>query len=82
MANIEISNLLPAGSELFQDSESFLNEMTEREIEDIKGGLLGGLLGGIGLGIPTLDILTGLLGGVIPATAPAPVEPAPVEPPV
>ncbi len=79
MANIEISNLLPAGSELFQDSESFLNEMTEREIEDIKGGLLGGLFGGLG-GLPTLDILTGLLGGVIPATAPAPVQPAPVEP--
>jgi hypothetical protein len=32
MANIKISELRPAGSELFQDSESFLNELNEREM--------------------------------------------------
>jgi hypothetical protein len=32
MASIKIAELRPAGSELFQDSESFLNELNEREI--------------------------------------------------
>lgn len=32
MASIRISELRPAGSELFQDSESFLNELNEKEI--------------------------------------------------
>ena len=35
MANIEISEL--AGTELFQDSESFLNELSDREMA-IMGG--------------------------------------------
>jgi len=38
MAIIKISELRPAGSELFQDSESFLNELTEREVGGIEGG--------------------------------------------
>jgi hypothetical protein len=29
MANIKISNLRPAGVELFSDSESYMKEMTE-----------------------------------------------------
>ncbi len=37
MASIKISELHPAGSDLFQDSESFLNELTEDEL-----GLEGG----------------------------------------
>ncbi|BAZ01079.1 hypothetical protein NIES37_50770 [Tolypothrix tenuis PCC 7101] len=40
MSNIKISEILPAGSELFQDSESFLNELTNEEILDTKGGRL------------------------------------------
>jgi hypothetical protein len=38
MANITISDLRSAGSDLFADSESFLQELTEQEI----GGVLGG----------------------------------------
>ena len=38
MASIQISELRPAGSELFQDSESFLNELSEREIGSLEGG--------------------------------------------
>jgi hypothetical protein len=38
MAIIKISELRPAGSELFQDSESFMNELTERDIAGVEGG--------------------------------------------
>jgi bacteriocin-like protein len=36
--NIKISELRPVGSELFQDSESFLNELNEQEMSTIEGG--------------------------------------------
>jgi hypothetical protein len=39
MANIDINNLHPVGSELFQDSESFLNELSDREMWGVQGGL-------------------------------------------
>jgi hypothetical protein len=40
MASIKISELRPVGSELFQDSESFLNELSEsREMAQVIGGL-------------------------------------------
>ncbi|WP_414570465.1 hypothetical protein [Nostoc sp. CCY 9925] len=38
MATIKIHDLSPAGSELFQDSESFLNELTDEEL-GVNGGL-------------------------------------------
>ena len=38
MASIQISELSPAGSKLFQDSESFLNELSDSDIQSIKGG--------------------------------------------
>lgn len=38
MANIKISDLRPAGSDLFSDSESFLHELTTQEITDVLGG--------------------------------------------
>ncbi|MEA5626257.1 hypothetical protein [Nostoc sp. UHCC 0251] len=39
MASIKISELRPAGSELFQDSESFLTELSEsRELAQVLGG--------------------------------------------
>ena len=39
MAVIKISELRPAGSELFQDSESFLNELSDnREVDQVMGG--------------------------------------------
>jgi hypothetical protein len=37
MASIKLSELRPVGSELFQDSESFLNELNDREL-DVRGG--------------------------------------------
>ncbi|MBH8565123.1 hypothetical protein I8748_23560 [Nostoc sp. CENA67] len=39
MANITLSELHIAGSELFQDSESFLNELNN--VESISGGSYG-----------------------------------------
>ncbi|MFN6562229.1 MAG: hypothetical protein RMY28_020890 [Nostoc sp. ChiSLP01] len=38
MATIKIHDLSPAGSELFQDSETFLNELTDEEL-GVNGGL-------------------------------------------
>jgi hypothetical protein len=40
MASIKIHDLRPAGSELFNDSESFLNELSEGEISTVEGGLI------------------------------------------
>ncbi|MBC1236968.1 hypothetical protein VF14_33345 [Nostoc linckia z18] len=37
MATIKIHDLSPAGSDLFQDSESFLNELTDEEL-GVHGG--------------------------------------------
>jgi len=39
MANITLSELHAAGSELFQDSESFLNEL--KDVDSISGGQIG-----------------------------------------
>lgn len=38
MASIKISNLCPAGSELFKDSESFMTELVDSELGSINGG--------------------------------------------
>ncbi|WP_138499833.1 hypothetical protein [Nostoc sp. PA-18-2419] len=38
MATIKINNLNASGSDLFNDSESFLNELTEDELNVTKGG--------------------------------------------
>lgn len=39
MANIAISNLQPAGFNLFSDSESYLSQLSEQELK-IQGGLM------------------------------------------
>jgi hypothetical protein len=39
MASIIISDLEPAGANLFRDSESFLHELTEQEVGSVLGGL-------------------------------------------
>jgi hypothetical protein len=39
MASIQISNLCPAGFNLFSDSESFMDELVEREQNAINGGV-------------------------------------------
>lgn len=38
MSSITISKLNPAGSELFSDSESYLTQLSEQELE-MKGGI-------------------------------------------
>jgi hypothetical protein len=38
MAKLKISELSPAGSELFQDSENFLEELSDRELGLVIGG--------------------------------------------
>ena len=39
MASITICDLRPAGTDLFQDSESFLHELTEQEVGNVLGGV-------------------------------------------
>ncbi|MDJ0734772.1 MAG: hypothetical protein QNJ47_12010 [Nostocaceae cyanobacterium] len=39
MATITISQLNQSGIDLFQDSESFLNELTDTEMDLTKGGI-------------------------------------------
>ena len=39
MANIVISDLRPAGSELFMDSESYLTDLTEDDCNRFIGGI-------------------------------------------
>ena len=38
MSEIKLSNLNPAGSELFQDSESYISELNEQEMASVVGG--------------------------------------------
>lgn len=38
MANIRISDLCPAGSEFFLDSESYMSEISDSEVDTINGG--------------------------------------------
>lgn len=40
MSSIKVNDLSPAGSELFQDDESFMNELTNDELGSVQGGLL------------------------------------------
>jgi hypothetical protein len=40
MANIKLHDLTSVGSEFFQDSESFLNELTNDELFGVQGGLI------------------------------------------
>ncbi len=38
MATIKISDLHPTGADLFQDSENYLNELTNDELDLAQGG--------------------------------------------
>lgn len=44
MSTINISNLRPTGTELFSDSEGYMNELGDSEFDSIYGGLLPALL--------------------------------------
>lgn len=52
MPTIKVSDLHLAGLELLQDSESYLNELTDQELEGVAGGFLG---------LDALDLTLGLL---------------------
>jgi hypothetical protein len=63
MAVIKISELRPAGSELFQDSESFLNELNDQEMSTaIGGGTVGSVISqatvSVGISILTRSVVT------------------------
>ncbi|AFZ32025.1 hypothetical protein Glo7428_3556 [Gloeocapsa sp. PCC 7428] len=68
MASIKISELKPLGNELFQDEESFLDELNERETLFITGGkkneanldisVLTVLTESIGISLQTVSIVT------------------------
>jgi hypothetical protein len=51
MANINISDLRPAGADLFLDSESYLNDLTEGEMRNLAGGALFALGFVVGVGV-------------------------------
>ncbi|MBW4641941.1 MAG: hypothetical protein KME23_02795 [Goleter apudmare HA4340-LM2] len=43
MATIAITELRPVGHEFFSDSESFLGELSDSDLNDINGGLTPGV---------------------------------------
>jgi hypothetical protein len=64
MASIKISELRPAGFELFQDTESFLNELGDRELA-VSGGAvvvsnISQLSASVGISIVSASIVTQL----------------------
>ncbi|MCC5617681.1 hypothetical protein LC605_21835 [Nostoc sp. CHAB 5836] len=68
MANITISQLHPAGFDLFMDSESFFNDLTDEDINMTKGGI-----------IATFPTLTRFTRPTRP-TRPGPISPGPISP--
>lgn len=68
MASIKISELHPAGVELFQDPESFLDELNERETSIVFGGkkddgdvavsVISQETASIGISIQTFSVVT------------------------
>jgi hypothetical protein len=67
MASIKIAELRPVGSELFQDSESFLNELNgQQELSILGGGTVFSVVSqatiSIGISILTRSVVTALLG--------------------
>ncbi|HYW20172.1 MAG TPA: hypothetical protein VE956_12835 [Nodularia sp. (in: cyanobacteria)] len=65
MANITLSELNAAGSELFNDSESFLNEFSD--VDSISGGQInfGGGGEGAQAAVSNADTLTKLAGAFV-----------------
>lgn len=57
MANIVISELRPAGAELFDGSESFMSDLTDSELDATKGGswFLVGFTVGLAVGVMLRD---------------------------
>lgn len=61
MASIKISDLHPAGSDFFNDSESFMSELTDSEIVNTQGGMI------------TTTITTVIIPICFPQTNPMPI---------
>ncbi|WP_196516941.1 hypothetical protein [Nostoc sp. WHI] len=43
MANIKVNDIKPAGADLFGDYESYMDELVDSEINNIKGGRASGV---------------------------------------
>ena len=52
MASIKISDLQPAGSDFFNDSETFMSELTDSELVNTQGGRLESIVSIVPLTIP------------------------------
>ncbi len=64
MANITIPDLRPAGSELFIDFESFMNELTDQELSAVNGGVLP-VIAIWGIPVATKYVVGAMAGGAI-----------------
>ena len=69
MATINISDLKPTGSELFSDSEGYMNELGDDELEDIYGGIaplviISGVRVGIAAARSSPQCAAGIAGGL------------------
>ncbi|QLE39980.1 class IIb bacteriocin, lactobin A/cerein 7B family [Nostoc sp. C052] len=60
MATIKINNLNAAGSDLFNDSESYLNELTNEEVTSINGGIVPLIVSAYWASCATVGILYGI----------------------
>lgn len=61
MASIKISELRPAGSELLHDSESFLNELSDRELSVLGGSkivIISLYTVSVGISLVTASVVT------------------------
>lgn len=71
MASIKINELQPAGYELFQDSESFLNDLNEQEMLATVGGrgiriiIISQVTISIGISLVSNSVVTQAGGGAI-----------------
>jgi hypothetical protein len=73
MASIGISELHPAGSELFSDSETFMTDLADNELSDISGGgtqaIGAATLGFIGGSTPGCGVvISAIVSGVVAYT--------------
>ncbi|BAZ30578.1 hypothetical protein NIES4074_30390 [Cylindrospermum sp. NIES-4074] len=82
MSNIQLSELNPAGSELFMDSESFLQDLTDTDAMVVQGGQGGDInkLLEFGVGAYAINGVISLAksfsGAAVPGPRPGP-EPEP-----
>ena len=57
MALIKITNLQSAGADLFNDSENYLNELSDQELNIVNGGVISGGCISIPLPITIITLL-------------------------